>query len=185
MFKLDFDQLAVSFASHLDALGAEPCVQWAGEHFVIGVKDGRLKHRATGVLRPYFQELVYLYLGRTQDLQLLNAGTHRISVLCKDKRCAAPAHLVVETRPNYLSRISCTGPPCLHPPPECVAEEDRLPPVVAQHQAAALAPMSTARKIAIIKRESRAVTQGVRGMCGKAVELLTTPEEEDEIMEEA
>lgn len=184
IFKLDFDRLAVSFASHLDALGAVPCIQWVDEHLVIGVKDGRLKHRATGVLRPYFQELVLLFLGRSQELLLLHAGTHSISVVCKDERCAAPAHLVVESRPHYLTRNRCNGPPCDHEGIPCSAEEDRLPPVLPKPQAAPKKPMSRAKKVALIKRESRVVTHGVRGMCGKAVELLNTPEEDDELLED-
>lgn len=89
IFKLDFASLAVSFAAHLDALGALPCIQWVGDHLVIGVKDGRVKHRAMGTLRPNFHEMVLLFLGRTQDLLLVDAGTHKVSILCKDDRCAA------------------------------------------------------------------------------------------------
>lgn len=178
MLKLDFNRMVVGFASHLDALGAQPCIHWDGLHLIIPIRDGRLKHRSMLALRPHFQDLVLMFLGRSADLGEMNAGRQAVSLTCRDLRCAAPDHLTIESRRNFLKRNKCRGPPCNgHDGAQCLAVAERLPPVLPQARVVVVqGPVTTARKVAIIKREAKNVMTGVRGMQGKVIEMITAPE---------
>lgn len=181
LLQLDFNCLAVAFAAQFDAMGAHPCIYWEGNHLIIPIKDGRLKHPLTEKIRPHFQDLVLLFSGRIQELQQMNAATHGLSVLCKDLRCGAPDHMVVDTRQVYLLRKKCTGPPCQHGGFPCFEAADRLPLALPNPRPAHIvARMTKARKVAAIKKAAKVVANGVRGMRNTAIEVIMADDTDED-----
>lgn len=179
VLKLNFDRAVVCFASYLDAMGAKEFLQWQGEHFVTAVQEGRLRNYTSSKLRPRIQHLMLLFLGRNEQLMQLHRGERVMNTTCRDPRCAAPHHIVVETKEADRHRKRCNGPPCDNHD-DCVEEEARLPlPAPRRPRPAPVVPNTREAKVSLVKRSARSVFKEVKRFRDETIELIESPSSDE------